>query len=239
MKNKGLTKITKPISSAAALLVLAFALFFSIVAPVSAAPLHDESPAGMPGLTLQEFAAQLSAAPQGKPAGLYVADTLALPIVQQPAGQPGFVSSQAGVTTQFGMAEKYGTTGLLAHNTLAGAEFSKLETGQFAALVYNNGETRYYRIIAIDRYIAIEPGSAYSDFLDSDSNRITAAELFKRVYQNGDDRLVLQTCIANDGIASWGRLFITAEPVTEQVVAALTQAAGAVQMTSLSMPLAK
>ena len=160
---------------------------------------------------------------------------MALPIVQQPAGQPAYVSSQPDVLTQFRMAEEYGTTGLLAHNTLAGAEFSKLELGQFAVLIFSNGHTEYYRITGVERYTALDPGSPYSDFLAANGDRISAAGLFKRVYQAQDHRLVFQTCIASEGNPSWGRLFIIAEPVTDQVRSALSQSASLIQLTNLGL----
>jgi hypothetical protein len=155
--------------------------------------------------------------------------------VQQPAGQPGFVSSQGSVATQFGMAEEYGTTGLLAHNTLAGAEFSKLELGQFATLVFNEGQDEYYRIVSIQQYVALDPNNPYSDFLNENGDRLSATELFKQIYQGENGRLVLQTCVASEQNPSWGRLFIIAEPVTQQVRSALSQAAGLVQLTSLGL----
>jgi phage tail protein X len=46
---------------------------------------------------------------------------------------------------------------------------------------------------------------------------LTATDLFNHVYATGD-RLVLQTCIANHGQASWGRLFIIAQPVTHHTL---------------------
>jgi hypothetical protein len=38
--------------------------------------------------------------------------------------------------------------------------------------------------------------------------------VFTKIYAV-KDRLVLQTCIAKDGIDSWGRLFVIAEPVVD------------------------
>jgi hypothetical protein len=197
-------------------LSLAISLAAFAAAPVTAMPERDEIPARLPegSPALQEFISHLPAAPDGKPAGLYVAGTMAFPIVQQPAGQPAFVSAQADVLTQFRLAADYGATGLLAHNTLAGAEFSKLELGQIAALVFTTGQTQYYRIIRVEKYAALDPGSPYSDFRAADGSRLSAAALFKQIYQGKDSSLVLQTCIAAEGNPSWGRLFIIAEPVT-------------------------
>jgi hypothetical protein len=145
--------------------------------------------------------------------GVYVADVLALPILQQPANQAAYVSNQEGVVTQFQMASSFGTVGLLAHNTLAGAVFSHLEPGQIVTLVYGDGKTKNYRIEEISSYQALTPNSPYSRFQDlhSSGNSISAADLFTQIYMPGD-RLVFQTCIENNNNLSWGRLFITAYP---------------------------
>src|SRR5689334_15974717 len=47
--------------------------------------------------------------------GVYVSNTLALPIVQQPDNDPYYVSSHDGEVTQFTIASQYGNIGLLAH----------------------------------------------------------------------------------------------------------------------------
>ena len=163
--------------------------------------------------TLDEFAVSLHA--DNGLAGIYSAGVFALPVVHQPSGNPAFVSSQPGVVTEFSMAKQYNTTGLLAHNMLAGAQFEHLTVGQTLILVYANGDRKTYQVTAIERYQALSPHNTRSDFismLDS-KTRLTAVDLFNRVYAPGD-RLVLQTCIANQGEVSWGRMFIIAVPVS-------------------------
>ncbi|GAP06241.1 MAG TPA: sortase [Anaerolinea thermolimosa] len=135
-------------------------------------------------------------------------------ISPQPAGDPAFVSSEPGVVTDFSLARTYGTIGLLAHNTLAGAAFSQLKTGQSLQLITQDGSITLYRITAIEKYRALTPSSPKSDFspLDSPGRRMTATELFNHIYATGDGkRLVLQTCLEANGNPSWGRLFIIAE----------------------------
>jgi len=135
-------------------------------------------------------------------------------ISPQPAGNPAFVSSEPGVVTDFSLARTYGTIGLLAHNTLAGASFSRLKTGQSLQLIAQDGSVTAYRIISIEKYRALTPSSPKSDFspLDSPGNRMTATELFNHIYATGKGkRLVLQTCLEANGNPSWGRLFIIAE----------------------------
>jgi hypothetical protein len=144
--------------------------------------------------------------------GVYVGDVLAQPIVQQPAGNAGYISSTDGVITQFRMAAQYGNVGLLAHNHLSGKIFSQLAVGQEVRLVYGNGKIETFVISEIQRYQALQPNSPYSSFRNLDQDEtLTAEKMFKRVYF-GDRHVTFQTCINSDGIASWGRLFIIATP---------------------------
>ncbi|MDQ3004638.1 MAG: hypothetical protein M3R47_04550 [Chloroflexota bacterium] len=55
--------------------------------------------------------------------GVYVPNVLALPVVQQPSGNAGYVSSNDDQATQFAMASQFGNVGLLAHNYLSGKSF--------------------------------------------------------------------------------------------------------------------
>ena len=144
--------------------------------------------------------------------GEYVPDILALPVVQQPAGQPYYVSSRDGETTQFAMASQYGNIGLLAHNTLAGKFFSQLSVGQEVHLVYGDGHIEDFIVTNVLRFQASEPESVSSSFRNLDrSELLSAGEMFSRAY-TGERHLVFQTCIAFHGNASWGRLFIFALP---------------------------
>jgi hypothetical protein len=66
---------------------------------------------------------------------------------------------------------------------------------------------------SIQRYQALDPMNPYSQFKDLETQTTsTAEELFNKVYR-GDYHLTLQTCIENNGNASWGRLFIVATPM--------------------------
>ena len=144
--------------------------------------------------------------------GVYVPNVLALPVVQQPADQPYYVSSREGEATQFSMAARYGNIGLLAHNTLSGRLFSGLAAGQEVRLVYSDGRVEYFVIAEILRFQALEPESITSSFRDLDGNEtLSAGEMFNRAYV-GERRVVFQTCIEAYGNVSWGRLFVVAVP---------------------------
>ena len=144
--------------------------------------------------------------------GVYVHNVLELPVVQQPADRPYYVSNRNGEATQFGMVSQYGNIGLLAHNTLSGKFFSRLSLGQEVSLLYGDGRVEYFVIKHILRFQALDPESVLSRFRNLDRNEIiSAGEMFNRVY-GGEHRLVLQTCIEANGNVSWGRLFVIALP---------------------------
>ena len=162
-----------------------------------------------------EFIQSVTNHEAGVVTGVYVPDLLALPVLQQPTGQIGYVAVQDNIVTQFSLANQYHNVGLLAHNHLAGRMFSQLYTDEDVVLVYGDGTLEHYRIKDIQRYQALEPQSINSEFVDlnnGQNTRLSANDLFNRVYTT-PDVVVFQTCIANNGDASWGRLFITAERV--------------------------
>lgn len=144
--------------------------------------------------------------------GVYVPGVLALPIVQQPVGNPGFVSQNNDEITQFSMAAEVGNVGLLAHNYLSGTVFFNISVGQEVRLIYGDGAVEYYIVDQIFQYQALQPYSPNSNFRDLETNlTITAEELFRLVYR-GERHVTFQTCIEANGIGSWGRIFIIAHP---------------------------
>ena len=147
--------------------------------------------------------------------GVYVPNVLALPIVQQPSGNAGYVSNNDGEATQFRMASQFGNVGLLAHNHLAGKSFSGLTVGEEIRLVYGDGRVEYFVVKEVLKYQALQPNSPYSSFRNLDKDEtLTAEQMFKRVYF-GDRHLTFQTCIEAEENLSWGRLFVIAVPKTE------------------------
>ena len=145
--------------------------------------------------------------------GVYVPEVLAFPIVQQPVGNANYVSFRDGVLTQFGMAAQYGNVGLLGHNNLSGRFFFDLAVGQEVRLVYGDGKVEYFMITQILKYQALQPNSQYSEFRDlSNDEVLTAEKMFKKAY-TGKRHVTFQTCIASNGISTWGRIFVIAEPL--------------------------
>ena len=143
---------------------------------------------------------------------VHVDNVLDLPVIQQPIDKPYYVSDRDGEVTQFAMVEKYGSIGLLAHNTLSGKHFSQIEVGQEIHLTYENGRVDDFVVTQLLHFQALEPESVSSSFRNLHKNEIlTAGDMFNRAYV-GEKRLVFQTCIEAQGNVSWGRLFVIALP---------------------------
>jgi hypothetical protein len=185
---------------------------------VSAAP----SPEGVAIPDLATFAISVLDGNPDVLKGVYVEDVMAFPVVQQPYA--AFVSEQPGTVTQFGMASSYGVTGLLAHNFLGGTAFFYLEQGQVVNLIYGDGGIDTYVVTDVLRFQATSPNSVYSGFVDLRTGKGTDAEgMFRKVYM-GEDQVTFQTCIAKDGLGSWGRLFIIASSDPEKITQARLEA---------------
>jgi hypothetical protein len=199
------TKLHRTSLNTGLLLVLFVSIFFNPI-PAQALEYNEAFPA------FSEFSKAVQNNQAGVLRGVYVSDVLALPIVQQPAGNAGYVSSNDGEITQFGMAAQFGNVGLLAHNNLSGRLFSKLAVGQEVRLVYGDGKVEYFVIKQISKYQALLPTSPYSSFRDlSNDENLTAEQLFNKVYR-GERHVTFQTCIEAKGNLSWGRLFVVAQP---------------------------
>lgn len=163
-------------------------------------------------LTLNEFIGQVSNGDRGVLSGIYIPGILAAQVVQQPKGRADFVSPWQNTVTQFSLASRFGSTGLLAHNYLAGEAFDLLRKGQDIQLIHGDGTISNFTVTEILRYQALDSDSTTSRFLDPNTNTsITSTELFTRVYIRSG-KVILQTCIQADGDPSWGRLFVIAAP---------------------------
>lgn len=199
-------QMTRTVLSTGLLLVVLLPLLLNPV-PVFAEGTSD--------VTLPSFGDFLQVVQNGQTGalrGVYISSVLALPVVQQPAGNPGYVSNRDGEVTQFSMAAQYGNVGLLAHNTLSGKSFSRLAVGQEVRLVYGDGKVEHFMVTEVLRFQALQPTSPWSTFRDLTTDEtMTANQLFQRVYA-GDHHVTFQTCIEADGNLSWGRLFIVAVP---------------------------
>lgn len=145
--------------------------------------------------------------------GVYVPGFMALPVVQQPGGNTGFVSEQPGTATQFQLANRYGVIGLLAHNYLSGSEFYRLIEGLKVLVVNGDGSLVNYRITEVVEFQKVTPGSNWSHYINLETGeRLTTYQVFTQYYQ-GEHHLTFQTCLEKDGMETWGLRFVVAEPV--------------------------
>jgi hypothetical protein len=133
-------------------------------------------------------------------------------VVQQPEDNPYYVSTSRDLITEFSLARRYNTIGLLAHNTLAGSAFKDITLGQEIYIIHEDGPTDRYTVSAIYRFQALESTKTESQFVDLDSGKtLSAIDVFSQMY-TGAPHLTLQTCIEAEGDVSWGRLFVIATP---------------------------
>ena len=167
---------------------------------------------GKPVPPLDEFIAEVMNGEGDELRGIYAPGVFAYSVVPQPVGDDVYVSTREDAVTQFGLAYRYDSTGLLAHNFLAGKRFHLLKTGQVLYLIYGDGRTEPFVVSRLLRFQALVPDSVTGHFVDLESGQqLSTPQLFFMMYDKGN--LVLQTCIWKDGDNAWGRLFIIAEPV--------------------------
>jgi hypothetical protein len=186
--------------------------FFAVPA-ISPAQAKNHSPLVLPDF--EQFKLSVYDGQPGIVRGVYVPEILAAKVLQQPANRPDYVSPVNGVVTEFANSKSYGNIGLLAHNYLAGTNFSKITLGEEIRIIYGDGKVEYFIVKEILRYQALDPNSPTSDFIDLDTgDRETASSVFSRVY-TGWRHVTLQTCIYADRNMSWGRLFVIAVPITQ------------------------
>jgi hypothetical protein len=145
--------------------------------------------------------------------GIYVPGFLALPVVQQPRGNTGFVSTKPETVTQFQLAARNNVIGLLAHNYLSGKEFFRLREGLQVMVVNGDSSISRYRITEIHHFQKLTPGSHWSHYLDLNTGeRLTTYQIFNWFYQ-GDHHLTFQTCLEREGLETWGLRFVVAKPI--------------------------
>jgi len=147
--------------------------------------------------------------------GVYAREIFALPVIQQPKDNPGFVANADDVVTEFSMAQRYGTIGMLAHNHKAGQYFPLVKLGDKIDIVYGNGEVETFVVTEIHSYQALAPNNPYTPFIDLETGeQKTVEQVFFGMY-TGERHLTLQTCIAQDNEPSWGRTALKLKPTAK------------------------
>jgi len=169
-------------------------------------------------LNLLDVISAVSSRDSEKIVGLHVPGVFTLPVVQQPEGRPGFVSTASNTLTQFRLASEYGSMGFLAHNTLAGSDFYELQLGQEVRIIMGDGGSQSYAVGEILLFQALDPNSPYSDFrpVDRRGEDLSSTDLFNLIYAV-PDRVVLQTCKEYNGDPNWGRYFVIAYPIIGRI----------------------
>jgi hypothetical protein len=163
--------------------------------------------------SFDSFVASVSTGNANQITGIFVDGVLAYNVTGQ-NGNASYVNENQNEVTKFALAAEYGTQAFLAHNYLAGGAFFNLTEGQIVTLVYGDGSSADFRIETTRRFQALSPDSTQSSFVDLESGeKLSNSELFHTVYNN-DNSVVLQTCIAQDNVSTWGRLFVIAVPLS-------------------------
>ena len=210
-------------SSGLLLLWLVFAPAMFVVELPAAAALPLSGPAAQPYQPpmadplpdLETFGAIVQNGHPDQIVGLYLPGLAALSVLPQPAGEPYQVTNQPLAASLFSDSLAAGSIGLLAHSHLAGRYFQKLNSQQSVVLIYGDGQTEEYRVDHIESYQALEPNNPFGQFTSlHDGSLWDSQSLFTHIYASGP-QLILQTCIQQDGLSNWGRLFIIATPTRE------------------------
>ncbi len=153
--------------------------------------------------SLNKFVAGVENGQTNTVRGVYITGFFALPVVQQPSGNTGFVSAKPESVTQFQLAARYNVLGFLAHNYLSGKEFFRLIEGLQVVVVKGDGSIDRYRITAIDEYQKVTPGSNWSQYIDLETGeRLTTYQVFGQYYQ-GDHHLTFHKPDSCMFFANW------------------------------------
>ena len=120
--------------------------------------------------------------------------------------------SSGGVVGQYAEAKKRNNVGLIAHNYLAGANFFILGFGDEVIVTYSDGTTQTFVVKNIKKFQATDPYNYGKPFIQNNGkgSQVNTRNVFNKVYKAGG--LTFQTCIAKDGIDTWGLMFVIAVP---------------------------
>ena len=151
--------------------VMTLALTPTLTVPSQPISGTADAPASLP--SLGEFSKQVKDGQSSLVRGLYASQVMALRVVPQPQGDPGFISAEDGTATLFQTASFYGVTGLLAHNFLAGREFFRLSSGQQLDVIYGDGQVKHYQVSRIDDFQRLSINDLRSNFMELSTSLTT------------------------------------------------------------------
>lgn len=160
--------------------------------------------------TLEEFVESLPVKAAHLPAGVYASKLFAFPVVQNGNAAP----YESNVVGDYAYANQ--SYWLLAHNYLAGVEFSKLSLEKHVHLVLCDKSLRNYVITDHTTYKDVD--GRWDNFLDVETGAVVNdAIIFERLNQNG--RLIFQTSLAEGGNLRAGLRFFIGLPQNERIPA--------------------
>ncbi len=188
----------------------------STIAPVQSSVYLDTKTSTQPALDL--FIENLINGNKNQVVGVYQENLFAQKVVQQPASDAAYVAPFKNQITQFDMVKQMtGNLGLMAHNYLSGELFFDLKVGDEVQVIFGDGQVQNFKVDQILSFQALTPDSVYSDFVNlDDGSKLSASQLFEKAY-GGTYHLTFQTCIRNGDESSWGRLFVIATPIDDQI----------------------
>lgn len=138
-------------------------------------------------------------------ASVTVTEKFSYPVVQS-----GNTAPSGGVLGQYAYASSKGALGFIAHNYYAGHSFYALEMGDTVTVTYADGKQETYKVVNALRFQATNPNDFSAPFLNSNGKQLSAIQVFKKAYRK--NWVTFQTCITQDGISTWGLLFVQAKP---------------------------
>jgi len=192
-------------------------LMRAIIPETGDASLNVDGAQGKSLPTLNQFVNAVKTDDPDLMVGIYAEGIFADRIVHQPQGSWGTVIAEPEEVTLFHLAEEQKTLGLLAHNYLAGHSFFELQMVDRIYLILGDGTKVPFVVSEIHEFQALDPRNARTNFINLDTGeKEAAADVFVEMYDRQYD-MVLQTCIDRDGNSEWGRRFIIATPVLEEI----------------------
>lgn len=181
-----------------------------LLAMVLAVLLFGGGPAVADDPVLANFALAMERQGARQVVGVYAQGVLAHEVWQQPYDAPEFVFNQGHVVTEFrAVRDLTGNVGLLAHNNLAGALFSRLGVGDVVDVIFGDGAVVQYAVTEVRAFEVVDA----HQLRDVETGEVLGVEYVFYAMYGGDVRVVLQTCIREGDNPDWGRLFVIGRPV--------------------------
>ena len=152
--------------------------------------------------------------------GVYSPDNFAFPVVPQPEGKPEYISGKANTVTLFRRVEGTGNHGVLAHNTIAGKDFYKLDLNDLAVAVRGDKKPFFYRMFDIRQFETIsQKKGKYFDLRSK--KELSASDIVDDIYLGksyaSEYRLTLQTCLEKNSNKNWGLSFFIGRHISPEL----------------------